>query len=58
MKTNTIGPARATAGPGKPFSRGPITTSFRMCDDNDHDDDYGGGGSGNYGEGEGCHLTI
>jgi len=24
------GPSRATAGPGKPLSRGPITTSFRM----------------------------
>jgi len=30
-----IGPSRATAGPGKPLSRGPITTSFRMYRDGD-----------------------
>jgi len=32
------GPSKATAGPGKPISRGAITTSFRMRRDRDAKD--------------------
>ena len=34
-KLLATGPSRATAGLGKPLSRGPITTSFRMRRDRD-----------------------
>jgi len=46
------GPSRATAGPGKPLSRGPITNSFHMRRDRDAE------GRNRRKHGEECPLTI
>jgi len=43
---------RAAAGPGKPLSRGPVTTSFLYAEIETHDASRGRKA------GEGCPLTI
>jgi len=45
LTTSSAGPSRATAGPGKPLSQGPITTSFRMRWDRDAEAPPAGSGS-------------
>ena len=49
------GQSRATARPGKPLSRGAITTSFRICRDRDN---KGVEREETCGGDDGCRLTI
>jgi len=53
LEVDHPGTSRATAGPGKPFSRGPITNSFRMHRDRSRCQTLRGRKHR-----EGCPLTI